>query len=52
MIFKKLVSKKTIQAETCFYMELGNGLNGAKVEGRGFGSLTTEFDPKLKESVG
>lgn len=50
MIFKKLVLK-TIQAETCFYMELRNGLNGAEVGGREFGSLTTEFDPKLKDSV-
>ena len=32
-------------------MELGNALNGAKVEGRGLRSLTTEFDPKLKESM-
>lgn len=38
-----------MEAETCFYVELGNEINGTKMKGRGFGSLIREFDTKKKE---
>ena len=44
--------KRIMEAETCFYMELGNSLNNTKVEDRGFQSLAKVFDTKWKKSVG
>lgn len=38
-----------MEAETCFYVELGNEVNGTKMKGGGFRSLIREFDTRKKE---
>lgn len=41
--------KTWMEAETCFYVELGNEINGTKMKGRGLGSLIRKSDTKMKE---